>query len=70
VHLDDLVDHAYAGKTAAELPAAPVDALKGLSPADANALKTALGIGTIADLANNRQVQAAQTIARAGDPTT
>ena len=69
-NLDGLVDHAYAGQSATELAAAPVEALKGLSVADAQALKNALGIRTIADLATHRYVQAAQTIVRTAQTTT
>jgi hypothetical protein len=60
--LDALVDKAYAGKTATELADAPVDALNGVTAADAQALHTALGIRTIADLGTNRYVRAAQQI--------
>jgi len=63
--LDDLVDKAWAGKTAHELLAAPLDALKGLTPADAAALHHAIGITTIGDLATNRFVAAARTIQQA-----
>ena len=63
--LDELVDKAYAGKTAAELAAAPLNALKGVSPAKAAALKQALGVSTIGDLAGDKYVHAAQTIAAA-----
>lgn len=63
--LDALVKKAYAGKTAAELVAAPVEALKGVSAADAVALTKSLGIKTVGDLASNTAVLAAQTIAHA-----
>jgi hypothetical protein len=63
--LDALVDKAYAGKTAAELAAAPLDAIKGLTTADAQALTTALGVHTIAELAQHRLILAAQQIAAA-----
>jgi len=58
----ELVDKAYATKTATELVAAPITALKGISPAKAAALTQALGVHSIADLASNRYVTAAQTI--------
>jgi hypothetical protein len=70
VVLDDLVDQAYAGKAATDLAAAPVDALKGLSPADAQALASALGIRTVSDLATHRLVRAAVTIARSAGVST
>ena len=68
-NLDELVDKAYAGKTAAELAAAPLDALKGVSPAKAAALNQALGVTTIGDLAADKYVHAAQTIAAADTPS-
>ena len=61
--LADLVDKAYAQKTAAELLTAPLTALNGISPTKAAALTQALGVRTIGDLATNRYVAAAQTIA-------
>jgi len=64
-NLDALVDKAYAGKTAAELAAAPLAALKGLSPTKATALGQALGVTTIGELAANKLVQTATTIAAA-----
>ena len=64
-NLDALVDKAYAGKTPAELAAAPLAALKGLSPTKATALGQALDVTTIGDLAANKLIQAATTIAAA-----
>jgi hypothetical protein len=61
--LAKLVDKAYADKTAAELVDAPVDALKGVSEADGEALKKALNIKTIGDLAHNKFFVAARIIA-------
>jgi hypothetical protein len=66
--LDALVDKAYAGKAAAELASAPVDALNGVTAADAQALHAALGIRTIADLATNRYIRAAQEILNTPQP--
>ena len=63
------MDKAYAGKTAAELAAAPLNALRGVSAAKAAALKQALGVSTIGDLADDRYVHAAQTIAAASAPS-
>ena len=60
--LGDLVDKPYSGATATELAAAPLTALKGISPTKAAALTQALGARTIGELATNRYVQAAQTI--------
>jgi hypothetical protein len=56
------LDKAYENKEFAELAKAPVDALAGISEADAAALKSALGISTIADLATSKYVLWAQAI--------
>ena len=47
---------------------APLSALKGISPAKAAALTEALGVDTIGELASNRFVRAAKTIAQAVAP--
>lgn len=57
------LDKAFEGKEFAELVNAPVDALAGVSAADAKALGDALGIKTIGDLASNKYVLWAQAIA-------
>jgi phospholipase C len=64
-NLDDLVDKAYAGKTAAELADAPLAALKGVSAATAAKIAAAFGVATIGQLADNRFVHAAEAIAEA-----
>jgi hypothetical protein len=56
------LDKAYEQKEFTELADAPVDALQGLSKADAEALQKALGIKTIRQLAENKFVRAAQAI--------
>ena len=56
------MDKAYEQKEFAELVNAPVDALAGVSEADAAALKAALNIKTIGDLATNKYVLWAQAI--------
>lgn len=56
------VDKAYEKKEFDELAESPVDALEGLSKADAEALHKALNIKTIRDLAENRFVLRAQAI--------
>lgn len=61
--LEKLLDKEFEQKSPAELVDAPVDALEGVSKADADALKKAFGIKTIGDLAKNKYVLAAQTIA-------
>ncbi len=68
VNLEDLVDKKYAGKTAAELAAAPLDALKGLSTAKAALLGQALGVTTIGELARHKIIQEAATIAAQPQP--
>lgn len=60
--ISKFLDKAYEGKEFGELADAPVDALQGLSAGDAAALKAALNIKTIRDLANNKYVQWAQAI--------
>jgi hypothetical protein len=60
--LTKFLDKAYEGKELADLAAAPVDALQGLSKADAEALEKALGIKTVHDLATNKYVLWAQAI--------
>jgi hypothetical protein len=57
------LDKAYEQKEFSELVNAPVDALAGVSAADAAALASALGIKTIGDLATNKLVLWAQAIA-------
>ncbi len=57
------LDKAYEQKGFGELVNAPVDALAGVSEADAQALSSALGIKTIGDLATNKYVLWAQAIA-------
>jgi len=54
--LTNFLDKAYEGKDFAELAESPVDALQGLSKADAEALEKALGIKTVHDLATNKIV--------------
>jgi hypothetical protein len=56
------LDKAFETKEFAELADAPVDALQGVSAADAVALKATLNIKTIRDLAENKFVRWAQAI--------
>ena len=62
---DAFVVKAYDGDSAASLVDAPVDALSGVSAADAARLRVSFGIKTVGDLATNRFVRAAQAIAEA-----
>ncbi|HUY79633.1 MAG TPA: hypothetical protein VMV29_22875 [Ktedonobacterales bacterium] len=56
------LDKAYETKEFDELADAPVDALQGVSKADAEALQKALNIKTVRDLATNKYVLWAQAI--------
>ena len=67
--LAELVDKRYAARSATDLAALPLSALKGISPAKATALKAALGATTIAELAGSPAVRAALTIAAAASGT-
>lgn len=55
-------DKDYEQKDFSELADAPVEAIAGLSQADAAALAQALNIKTIRDLAENRYVRIAQAV--------
>ena len=56
------LDKAFEGMEFAALAKAPVSALAGVSDADAAALKKALGITSVRDLATNKYVLWAQAI--------
>lgn len=64
---DKLVVQAHEGKSAADLAAAPPDALSGLSGPDAQKLAAAFGTSTIRELAENRFFRAAAAITAAAD---
>ena len=55
-------DKAFEQKEFTELADAPVDAIAGVSKADADALKSTLGIKTVRDLAENKFVRIAQAV--------
>ncbi len=55
-------DKEFEQKDFSELAEAPIDALAGISKSDADALKQALNIKTVADLAENKFVLAAQAV--------
>lgn len=55
-------DKAFEALEFTALADAPVDALAGISAADAVALKKALNIATIRDLAENKFVRVAQAV--------
>ena len=60
--IEKFVDKAYEGKEFAELVNAPIEALQGVSEADAIALKAAFNIKTIGELATHKFVLRAQAI--------
>jgi hypothetical protein len=62
VNLDSLLDKDYESKSFAELLKAPVSALAGVSDGDAQHLKDAFNIKTIADLGKNKFFRAAMLI--------
>jgi hypothetical protein len=61
-NIEKFLDKAYETMEFSELVGAPVDALAGVSAADAEALAKALNIKTIGDLATNKYVLWAQAI--------
>lgn len=60
------VDKAYEQMEFSALAEAPVDAIQGVSAADAQALTQALGIRTVRQLAENKYVKIAQAITLLG----
>jgi len=62
VNLDSLLDKAYENSPLTEILDAPVDALQGVSPGDAEKLKAAFNIKTVRDLATNKYYRAAVTL--------
>ncbi|WP_127503036.1 hypothetical protein [Actinoplanes solisilvae] len=62
VNLDAALDKTYESSSLADLANAPVSALAGVSEADAEALRSAFNIKTIADLADHKFVRTAQAI--------
>ena len=63
VNLDKILMKEYETKTADEIVKAPVTALAGVSEGDAEHLKAAFNIKTVADLAKNKPFRAAMLIA-------
>jgi hypothetical protein len=63
VNLDKILMKEYETKSPDELLKAPVTALAGVSEGDAEHLKAAFNIKTVADLAKNKQFKAAALIA-------
>ncbi|GGY98623.1 hypothetical protein [Streptomyces nitrosporeus] len=63
IDLDKVLDKAWADKELAEILAAPVSALKGVSDKDGEHLQQAFGVRTVADLAGLKYVRWAQALA-------
>ena len=53
-NLDKMLDKAYEGSTLAEILAAPVSAIAGVSDGDGELLAKAIGIKTVDDLGKNK----------------
>jgi hypothetical protein len=67
MNLNKALDKAYEGKSLKELADAPVDALAGVSEADAKLLLEAFKVKTVRDLANLKYVKWAQAIVTLAD---
>jgi ABC-type amino acid transport substrate-binding protein len=61
-NIGQYVDKAFENKDFAELAGQPIDVLQGVSAADAEAIKKALNIKTVRDLAEHKAIRAAQAI--------
>ena len=64
--LDKILDKAYESSSLAEILAAPVSALAGVSEADADMLGKAFGIKTVDDLGKNKYFVAAKALSDLG----
>ncbi len=62
VNLDAVLDPEYRSSSLADLVAAPLSALAGVSDEEAEGLRLAFGIATIGDLTDNTFVRAAVAI--------
>jgi hypothetical protein len=67
MNINFAVVKAYETKTLKEIADAPVDAIQGVSAADAVKLKEAFNVKTIRDLANLKYVHWAQAIVTLAD---
>jgi hypothetical protein len=63
-NLDALLDKEFQDKSLADVLAAPVSALKGVSEGDADLLKKAFKVSTVGDLGKNKFFRAAQLLAQ------
>jgi hypothetical protein len=61
-NLDSLLDKAYEKSSLADVLAAPVSALSGVSEDDAEALRTAFNVKTVHDLGRNKYFKAAYAL--------
>ncbi|WP_433793515.1 hypothetical protein [Actinoplanes sp. CA-252034] len=66
-NLDNLLDKKFEDLDLHALPNAPVDALAGVSKADADALAKAFDVKTIGDLGRNPYIRAAVSITSLAD---
>ena len=64
--LDKILDKSYENKTLAEVLAAPVSALAGVTDADGELLQKAFNIKTVDDLGRNKYFAAAQALVQLG----
>ena len=60
--ISEYLDKAYEQKEFSELAELPIDALQGVSKADAEAIQKAFGVKTIRQLAEHKFIRAAQGI--------
>lgn len=67
MEINNALDKAYESKSLKEILKAPVDALQGVSEADASKLKDAFGIDTVEELADNKYFKIAQAIKALSD---
>jgi hypothetical protein len=63
-NLDAFLDKEWESKSLAEVLKAPVSALQGVSEGDADLLKKAFNVKTVADLGKNKFFRAAQLLAQ------
>jgi len=67
MQIDKAVDKAYEKMSFKEIADAPVDALQGVSPGDAEKLKAAFNVKTVRDLATLKYIKWAQAIVTFAD---
>jgi len=67
MNINKAVDKDYESKSLKEIAAAPIDALEGVSAADADLLARAFNIKSVRDLGTNKYFLWAQAIAALAD---